>query len=227
RLGREGIDGDDGVRVDVLDDGYIGGKGQGLDAPAENTDAAALADAGGDGQGVIAQRPSVGGDLFCHRDSFLPAAERRAQVVVHGQIIPQEATRDKPGSGLAFFPAGDILLRDEMCRDGTGEQEDGYGSLFHSGGRYHPFGRGGHCQRGQSHAAGRRRGGRGHPRGGGAGAAGGVPDAGGLRAGAGQADGGLPPAGPVCNPHAGSRLAGRGAGGGGPAGLLLPQLPAF
>ena len=27
RLGREGIDGDDGVRVDVLDDGYIGGKG--------------------------------------------------------------------------------------------------------------------------------------------------------------------------------------------------------
>lgn len=66
-----------------------------------------------------------------------------------------------------------------------------------------------------------------HPRGGGAGAAGGVPDAGGLRAGAGQADGGLPPAGPVCDPHARSRLAGRGAGGGGPAGLLLPQLPAF
>lgn len=39
-----------------------------------------------------------------------------------------------------------------------------------------------------------------------------MPDAGGLRAGAGQADGGLPPAGPVCDPHAGSRLAGRGAG---------------
>lgn len=50
---------------------------------------------------------------------------------------------------------------------------------------------------------------------------------GGCERGAGQADGGLPPAGPVCNPHAGSRLAGRGAGGGGPAGLLLPQLPCF
>ena len=57
----------------------------------------------GHGQGVTAQRPSVGGDLFCHRDSFLPAAERRAQVVVHRQIIPQECHADKPEIPACFF----------------------------------------------------------------------------------------------------------------------------
>ena len=66
------------------------------------------------------------------RDSLSPAAERRAQAV-QANYTGRKPRQDKPGSGLTLFPGGDIPLRDEMY--GTAqEQEDGYGSLFHSGG---------------------------------------------------------------------------------------------
>lgn len=41
-LGGKGIDRDDGVSVDVLDDGHIGGEHQGFDAAAKDADAAAF-----------------------------------------------------------------------------------------------------------------------------------------------------------------------------------------
>ena len=69
-LGREGVDGDNGVGVDVLDNGHIGAEHQLFDAAAKHADAAALADAVGHGQRVLAQRALVGGDIFLH-SSFL------------------------------------------------------------------------------------------------------------------------------------------------------------
>ena len=73
RLGREGIDGDDGVGVDILDDGHVCAEHQRLDTASEHTDAAALADAAGHGQRVLAQVALIGRYKFSHWYSF-PAA---------------------------------------------------------------------------------------------------------------------------------------------------------
>ena len=67
RLRSEGVDGDDGVGVDVFDDGHVCGKGQGLDPPPEDADAAALTDTGRQHQRVAAQGTGVAGDNLCHR----------------------------------------------------------------------------------------------------------------------------------------------------------------
>ena len=76
-LGREGVDRDDGVRIHVFDDGHVGGEDQGFDPPAEHPDAAALADAVGDGEQMAAQSPLVLWNLF-HRHLPFRAARRRA-----------------------------------------------------------------------------------------------------------------------------------------------------
>ena len=73
-LGGEGVDGDDGVGVDVADDGHVGGKGQGFDPPPEHPDARALGDAGGDHNHMVAQCTLIGG----HRLA-------RAQFLGHGR----------------------------------------------------------------------------------------------------------------------------------------------
>ena len=73
RLGREGIDGDDGVGVDILDNGHVCAEHQRLDTASEHTDAAALADAAGHGQRVLAQVALIGRYKFSHWYSF-PAA---------------------------------------------------------------------------------------------------------------------------------------------------------
>ena len=58
-LGREGVDSDDRVGVDVLDDGHVGAEHQGFDAAAKHTDAAAIADTAGHFQRLFTQRALI------------------------------------------------------------------------------------------------------------------------------------------------------------------------
>ena len=64
-LGGEGVDRNDGVGIDVFDDGHIGGKDQGFDPPAEDPDPTALRDALGDGEQVAPQSAAVLRGKFC------------------------------------------------------------------------------------------------------------------------------------------------------------------
>lgn len=64
-LGGKGIDRDDGVGIDVFDDGHVGGKDKGFDPPAKDPDAAALRDALGDGKQMAAQSAAVLRGKFC------------------------------------------------------------------------------------------------------------------------------------------------------------------
>ena len=70
RLGREGVHRDDGVGVDILDNGHIRAEHQRLDAASEHPDAAALADAAGHRQRVLAQVALIGRYIFSHWLSF-------------------------------------------------------------------------------------------------------------------------------------------------------------
>ena len=58
-LGGEGVDGDNGVAVDVFDDGHIGRKHQGLNPPAEDPDTGAFSDALGDLYKMAAQGAAI------------------------------------------------------------------------------------------------------------------------------------------------------------------------
>ena len=58
-LRREGVDRDDRIGVDVLDNRHVGGEHQRLDASTEHADPAALADAPGHLQRVFSQFPLI------------------------------------------------------------------------------------------------------------------------------------------------------------------------
>ena len=77
RLRREGIDGDDRVGIAACDGGNVGGENEGFDRASEDTDTAALIDALGHHQHVVAELSAVArcgrGGKIAHRSTFLSA----------------------------------------------------------------------------------------------------------------------------------------------------------
>ena len=66
----KGINRNDGVRIHILDNGHIGGKNQGLDSAAKDTDAAAVSNTLGNREQMAAERSAVLRDCL-HGHSLL------------------------------------------------------------------------------------------------------------------------------------------------------------
>ena len=66
RLRCKGIDSNNGIGIDVFNNGHICGKCQGLDTPSKYPDTAAFTDAGREHQRVTAQSSCIGRYFFCH-----------------------------------------------------------------------------------------------------------------------------------------------------------------
>ena len=92
RLRRERVDRKHRVGVDIADDGQVGREHQRLDAPPENADAAALADAAGHLNAVLAQLPLINRYKLLHRHpsmsciirhivAYLPVSVNISQVI--------------------------------------------------------------------------------------------------------------------------------------------------
>ena len=83
-LRRKRVDGDDGVGVDVFDDGHVRGKYQRLDASTEDADTAAFIYAQGNAQRVAAQCSVVFRHVFFHKNSSLfPFEQCFVSIVYH------------------------------------------------------------------------------------------------------------------------------------------------
>ncbi|MPM77024.1 hypothetical protein SDC9_124023 [bioreactor metagenome] len=139
RLGCEGIHRDDGVGIDVLYDGNVGGKGQGFDAPAKNTDTAAFADTLGQRHRVAAQRSGIGWSEFRHgMPPFLAMLGKNNNSYVHFIMVTVQKQVKMHEKCLYF------LWRRYMVNFGRRRV---YGPFFHRSGGYYGVGRRGHCQR--------------------------------------------------------------------------------
>ena len=91
RLRSEGVDGDDGIGIDVFNYGHVGCKSQGSDQPTKDADATALMNAGGQGQGVAAEGPGIGWNWLDHKASSLAAGGNNFKHHIISRLRPQAA----------------------------------------------------------------------------------------------------------------------------------------